>query len=202
MVKQIINGQRSMQKKSSASFNLTDSFLYFSEKNMEDFFYDSLIYICEHDERGAFGLVINQPLKLTTKKLFKSLNLSADTLVHDLDRVMQGGPVDVDKVFVLHGKQSASDASTKLLENLYLSTDAEILKRITKQADTTLKVFLGYCGWGANQLDEEFNEGAWEVIKTSQERIFDTKPSQLVDTISIELGYNLREISKGNTQTH
>ncbi len=43
MVKQIINGQRSMQKKSSASFNLTDSFLYFSEKNMEDFFYDSLI---------------------------------------------------------------------------------------------------------------------------------------------------------------
>jgi len=57
-----------MQKKSSASFNLTDSFLYFSEKNMEDFFYDSLIYICEHDERGAFGLVINQPLKLTTKK--------------------------------------------------------------------------------------------------------------------------------------
>jgi len=62
-----------MQKKSSASFNLTDSFLYFSEKNMEDFFYDSLIYICEHDERGAFGLVINQPLKLTTKKLFKSL---------------------------------------------------------------------------------------------------------------------------------
>ena len=202
MVKQIINGQRSMQKKSSASFNLTDSFLYFSEKNMEDYFYDSLIYICEHDERGAFGLVINQPLKLTTKKLFKSLNLSANTLVHDLERVMQGGPVDVDKVFVLHGKQSASDASSKLLENLYLSTDAEILKRITKKADTTFKVFLGYCGWGANQLDEEFNEGVWEVIKTSQERIFDTKPSQLVDTISKELGYNLREISKGNKQTH
>ncbi len=55
---------------------------------------------------------------------------------------------------------------------------------------------------GANQLDEEFNEGIWEVIKTSQERIFDTKPSQLVDTISKELGYNLREISKGNKQTH
>ena len=70
---------------------------------MEDFFYDSLIYICEHDERGAFGLVINQPLKLTTKKLFKSLQLNANSLVHDLDRVMQGGPVDVDKVFVLHG---------------------------------------------------------------------------------------------------
>ena len=169
---------------------------------MEDFFYDSLIYICEHDERGAFGLVINQPLKLTTKKLFKSLKLNANSLVHDLDRVMQGGPVDVDKVFVLHGEQSASDASSKLLENLYLSTDAEILKRITKKADTTFKVFLGYCGWGANQLDKEFNEGVWEVIKTSQERIFDAKPSQLVDTISKELGYNLREISKGNNQTH
>jgi len=191
-----------MQKKSSASFNLTDSFLYFSEKNIEDFFYDSLIYICEHDERGAFGLVINQPLKLTTKKLFKSFQLNASNLVNDLDRVMQGGPVDADKVFVLHGEKSASDVSSKLLENLYLSTDAEILQRIGKQADTTFKVFLGYCGWGANQLNEEVNDGVWEIIQTSHERIFNAKPSQLVDSISTELGYNLREISKGNKQTH
>ena len=49
---------------------------------------------------------------------------------------------------------------------------------------------------------KEVNDGVWEIIQTSHERIFNAKPSQLVDSISTELGYNLREISKGNKQTH
>ncbi|MEK9649742.1 MAG: YqgE/AlgH family protein [Gammaproteobacteria bacterium] len=191
-----------MQKKALTDLNLTDCFLYFSDKNQADFFYDSLIYICEHDNKGAFGLIVNQPLKLTTHKLFKSLQLNSNNLKHDLDRVMQGGPVDGDKVFVLHSKDSGTDFSSKLSNNLYLSTDAEILKRIAEQRNLDFKVFLGYCGWGAQQLEQELNEGVWEVVNTSREKIFDTKPTQLVDRISNELGYNLRDISKGSKQTH
>ena len=88
-----------MQKEHSASFNLTDSYIYFSEKNKEDFFYDSLIYICEHDTGGAFGLIVNKPSRLSTRKLFKSLKLQIPNTINDFDRVMHGGPVDAGQGF-------------------------------------------------------------------------------------------------------
>lgn len=191
-----------MQTVLSTSFNLTDSYLYFSDKNKEDFFYDSLIYICEHDTRGAFGLIINKPSRLSTRKLFKSLELQIPNTINEFDRVMHGGPVDADKVFVIHDEKIDLKISTKLADDLYLSTDAEILKRISKQNNMGYKIFLGYCGWGANQLEEEVTSGAWEILKIARQNIFYEKPAQLVDRISMEVGYNLRDISKGSNQAH
>ena len=202
MEKPTINGPKTMQKEHSASFNLTDSYIYFSEKNKEDFFYDSLIYICEHDTGGAFGLIVNKPSRLSTRKLFKSLKLQIPNTINDFDRVMHGGPVDADKVFVIHDKQTDSEFSTKLAEDLYLSSDAEILRRISNQNNVGYKIFLGYCGWGANQLEEEVKSGAWEILNISRQNIFYEKPAQLVDRISMEVGYNLRDISKRSNQAH
>ena len=64
------------------------------------------------------------------------------------------------------------------------------------------KIFLGYCGWGANQLEEEVKSGAWEILNISRQNIFYEKPAQLVDRISMEVGYNLRDISKRSNQAH
>ena len=78
-----------------------NKFLYFQEKNQNDYFYNSLIYIFEHNQQGALGIVMNKVIPISENIIFKSLKINADI---ERKNLLNGGPVDMNKLFVIHNQ--------------------------------------------------------------------------------------------------
>ena len=93
-----------------------NKFIFFQERNKEDYFYNSLIYIFEHDQNGALGVVVNKMIPIKETKIFETLDLPAND---DNKHLLNGGPVDVNKLFVIHDQNDIESSLTVCL--LYTS---------------------------------------------------------------------------------
>jgi putative transcriptional regulator len=168
----------------SAPINLTHHFLIAMPGLQDETFTKSVVYMCEHSERGALGLVINKPTDINLQGLFDKVDLPLGR--HDLVAapVFMGGPVQTDRGFVLHealmregGHQDeAIFASTMTIPGgLEMTTSRDVLEAISGGAGPR-KVFvsLGYSAWAEGQLESELKENSWLTVKASPELIFDT----------------------------
>ena len=160
-----------------------NKFLYFIEKVPGDFFSNTLIYLCEHDSNGAFGFIVNQPTDFIVSKFLSSIGSKSNNHITSFERLMRGGPVDLDKVFMLHNDRSISNVNTNAGPNKF-------------------KLFLGYCGWSANQLESEIKNNSWHVIDANTDLIFDEPPHNLISAVSEDLGYDLSNISGESKKVH
>ena len=142
------------------------------------FFKSTVTYICEHGEAGAMGIVINKPLDLQLADIFEHLNIQP-LLSHDEGAVLAGGPVKVDRGFVLHSPGVTYDATLKVNEEIWLTTSKDVLVDIASGTgpDKHL-VTLGYAGWSAGQLEQEIAENSWLTAPASQDVLF---KSQVTD---------------------
>jgi putative transcriptional regulator len=138
----------------------------------------TVIYVCEHTERGALGLVINRPTDLTLAALFERIDLKLEIAPARDDIVFFGGPVQTDRGFVLHAPAGDYTSSIKL-GDLTLTTSRDVLQAV---ADGTgparLLVTLGYAGWGAGQLEHEMTQNAWLSVGADPRIIFDVAPDE------------------------
>ena len=108
-----------------------NKFLYFIEKVPGDFFSNTLIYLCEHDSNGAFGFIVNQPTDFTVSKFLSSTGNKSNNQITSFERLMRGGPVDLDKVFMLHNDRSISNANTSpLTDRLFLTSAPEVINSV------------------------------------------------------------------------
>ena len=135
--------------------------------SMEDpYFSRSVTYICEHNDDGAMGIVINQPVELNLGELFKQIKIP--TMGDDNGQpVYAGGPVAQDRGFVLHSPVNEQNwsSSLQLADNIMLTTSKDILEAIAKQQGPEhYLVSLGYAGWSAGQLEGELQDNAWLTI--------------------------------------
>lgn len=164
--------------------NLTHHFLI-AMPGMEDAsFARSVVYLCEHSERGALGLVINKPSDINLKALFEKVELPLDR--EDLAGipVFHGGPVKVDRGFVLHeatfaeGEQPGESvyASTMSIPGgLEMTTSKDVLEALSHGAGPRrVLVTLGYSAWGEGQLESELAENSWLTVDADASIIFDT----------------------------
>ena len=103
-----------------------NKFIFFQERNKEDYFYNSLIYIFEHDQNGALGVVVNKMIPIKETKIFETLDLPSND---ENKHLLNGGPVDVNKLFVIHD-QSDIESSLTVENGLNLTTDMNIIKTI------------------------------------------------------------------------
>ena len=103
-----------------------NKFIFFQERNKEDYFYNSLIYIFEHDQNGALGVVVNKMIPIKETKIFETLDLPAND---ENKHLLNGGPVDVNKLFVIHD-QNDIESSLTVENGLNLTTDMDIIKTI------------------------------------------------------------------------
>jgi putative transcriptional regulator len=154
--------------------NLVDHFLV-SMPSMDDpQFNNTVIYVCEHTESGAMGVVINQATDITVSDLFDKidlqlpLNAQQDGVDLNMMPVLNGGPVQHERGFVLHEPQTPYLASIAIGGKQgarALTTSRDVLEAVSKgTGPDKVLITLGYSGWAAGQLETEVSQNAWLTI--------------------------------------
>lgn len=182
----------------SAPNNFTNHFLIAMPGMADETFAKSVIYLCEHSERGALGLVINKPSEINIQNLFDKVELPLERKDLKDEPVFQGGPVQIERGFVLHepifGESPAPDepvyASTMSIPGgLEMTTSKDVLEALSTGAGPRrVLVSLGYAAWGEGQLETEIVENSWLTVSADRAIIFDTPVSQRYDKALSLLG--------------
>jgi len=138
-------------------------------------FHHTTTYICEHNEDGALGLVINRPLEMQLGEIFRHMDIKTehDDIASEL--VYMGGPVQSDRGFVLHEPLGNWDATLKVTETIGITSSRDILEAMAagERPDNAI-ITLGYAGWGAGQLEQELAANAWLSGPASTRIVFET----------------------------
>ena len=157
-----------------SSINLTHHFLIAMPNMADPYFAKSLTYVCEHNDQGALGLVVNRPIDMTLQALFERLSL---TLKHkDLSDapIYFGGPVQTDRGFVLHEPTGNWQSTLRVRDAIGLTTSKDILEAVGRgEGPQKILVTLGYAGWSAGQLEHELGQNAWLTVEAKDAIIFD-----------------------------
>ncbi len=166
------------------SINLTHHFLIAMPGLQDETFARSVVYLCEHSERGALGLMINKPSDITLKHLFEKVDLPLERSDLQTAPVFQGGPVSTERGFVLHeAVYTDADkpdetvyASTMTIPGgLEMTTSKDVLEALSTGAGPRkVLVSLGYSSWGEGQLESELGENSWLTVGADLSVIFDT----------------------------
>jgi len=151
---------------------------------------NTVIYICEHTEQGALGLVINRPTDLTVGDLLKRLDLplSLEIGAREQAPVFFGGPVQTDRGFVLHMPAHGYGSSIRL-GDIALTTSRDVLQDVAVgKGPEHMLITLGYAGWGAGQLEDEMSQNAWLHVDATNQILFDMAPEKRYDAALAQLG--------------
>jgi len=177
-----------------APINLTNHFLIAMPGLSDELFGRSVVFMCEHSERGALGLVINKPSDILLPRLFEKVDLPMgrdDLLEHP---VFQGGPVQTERGFVLHeavsGEGESVYASTLSIPGgLEMTTSKDVLEAMASGAGPRrVFVSLGYASWGQGQLESEITENSWLTVEADPSLIFDTPVAERYERAMALLG--------------
>ena len=182
----------------SAPINLTHHFLIAMPGLEDESFSRSVVYLCEHSERGALGLIINKPSDITLKGLFDKVDLSLRREDLTQEPVFQGGPVQTERGFVLHEPMLMDKAETD--ESVYASTmtipgglemttSKDVLEAMASGAGPRrVFVSLGYASWGQGQLESEITENSWLTVEADPNLIFDAPVAERYERAMALLG--------------
>ena len=160
------------------SINLTNHFLIAMPNMADPYFAKTLTYICEHNDQGALGIVVNRPIDMTLQALFERLSLNLRNRAFADEPIYFGGPVQTDRGFVLHlpaGEwQSTLKVTCGVREPIGLTTSKDILEAVGRgEGPAKMMVSLGYAGWSAGQLEHEITQNAWLTVEAKDAIIFD-----------------------------
>ena len=185
--------------------NLTHHFLIAMPGLQDETFHRSVIYLCEHSERGALGLVINKPSDINLRVLFEKVDLHLNSPEFGEAPVYQGGPVQTERGFVLHEPMVANApdsaesvyASTMTIPGgLEMTTSKDVLEALaTGAGPRKVLVSLGYSAWEQGQLESELAENSWLTVGADPAVIFDTPVEQRYDRALMLLGLEAWKLS-------
>jgi putative transcriptional regulator len=182
--------------------NFTNQFLIAMPGMTDDTFAGAVVYLCEHTEKGALGLVINKPIDIKLKNLFEKVELTLERPDLAETPVYFGGPVQTERGFVLHDKLSEEGGHySSTLEipggELEMTTSKDVLEALSHGAGPRrILVTLGYAGWGAGQLEEEIGRNGWLTVEAKADIIFDAPPEARYDRALSLLGIDPRMLSQ------
>jgi putative transcriptional regulator len=162
----------------------------------DSLFERSLIYVCEHNENGAMGIVLNIELDLDIGQLLTQMKLGNSTLWLSDKPVMSGGPIHTDRGFVLHTPMDGFHASLPLTDELMMTSSADILSTLGTSAEPKqYMIALGYAGWEAGQLEQELLDNTWLTIPASSDIIFNTPVEERWLAASRTLGIDIWQLA-------
>ena len=178
----------------------------------DPYFNKTVTYICEHNEEGAMGLIINLPVSITLSQLLKQVeydeevkadsphgNDSSDIadVTNSLEQlVLSGGPIAQQRGFVLHSAQKGWSSSLALNKELMITTSKDILMALgTEKAPSKFMVTLGYAGWGPGQLEQELQDNSWLTTPADSEILFNTPVELRWKKATEKLGIDLAHLS-------
>lgn len=155
-------------------------------------FKESLVYILDHGENGAFGVIVNHSMGMNLADVFSQLSISTTDELIENTAVLHGGPVDEGHGLVLHRQGSKFETTTEFKGGISVSSSLDILKSIAAgEPPTQYLVVLGHAGWSPGQLESEVSANAWLTVEASDGILFETpmhaRRQAAGDKIGIEL---------------
>ncbi len=175
---------------------LTNQFLIAMPSLADPNFERTVTLICQHDENGALGIVINRPTQLTLDDVFQQLDLPAKNIDQPDSLIFNGGPVHTERGLVLHSTQGDWDSSLQISDDLTLTTSRDILEAIAdNKGPKRCLMALGYAGWGEGQLESEMRQNAWLSGPADENIIFQTPVEDRWTLAAQRLGIDLSLMS-------
>jgi putative transcriptional regulator len=159
-------------------------------------FHSTVTLICEHNDEGALGIVINRPLRLSLGGLFEQMSLDKPDMAAAKAPILSGGPVARERGFVLHNPGLTFKNSMSVSENIRLTLSRDILNALAagKGPEKSL-IALGYAGWEPGQLETEMLANTWLNIPASPEIVFDIPFSDRWVYATNSLGIDISRLS-------
>ena len=164
-----------------------------------DYFRDTITYVCDHNKKGAMGIVVNRPLKLTVADVLQQLELPNTADVEAV--VLEGGPVQRNAAIILHSDDFRVEKSVAVGDGLSLTAEVDMLAAIGRgEGPSRFVVALGYAGWGSGQLEGELEANTWLTCRGSKALIFDVPFEERLDTAAKAVGidFSLMSGQSGN----
>jgi putative transcriptional regulator len=160
-------------------------------------FHRTVIYVCAHSAEGAMGLIINKPLSdLSFTDILGQLNIQPRSNSCAQIHVHRGGPVEVQRGFVLHSSDYRKTGTVAVNDGIALSATTEILKDIAEGLGPQQNLMaLGYSGWGPDQLDEEIKRNAWLSVPADPGLLFSDDCEHKWDRALARLGIAAHRLS-------
>jgi len=177
--------------------NLSNHFLIAMPAMADPFFAKSLTYVCEHNEQGALGIVVNRPINLTLSELFAQIQVPLNAAeLRDIP-VHFGGPVQTDRGFVLHEPAGKWQSTLAISDRIGLTTSKDILQAVGDgQGPHNLLVTLGYAGWSQGQLEDELSQNAWLTVAATDQILFGMSAEDRLPAAMALLGIDYASLSE------
>lgn len=185
--------------------SLQDHFLIAMPSMKDGIFERSVIYICEHNNEGAMGIIINLPVNISIDELLSQTieaDLDDETAVpaepkKAIDKpVFKGGPVSEDRGFVLHTAYPGFSSSLQINDELMITSSLDVLATLgtNKQPDNYI-VALGYSGWTKGQLEQEIADNSWLTINADENILFNVPVHQRWEQAVQKIGIDVSQLS-------
>jgi putative transcriptional regulator len=157
----------------------------------------TLTYICEHNDQGALGIVVNRPLEMTLQALLEQVSIPPAGGKFKSVPIHFGGPVQVDRGFVLHSPLGQWQSTLAVSTEIGLTTSKDILQAVARgEGPGKLFVTLGYAGWAPGQLEHELALNAWLTVQASPDVIFDLPVEKRLSAAMSLLGIDFASLSE------
>lgn len=162
----------------TADLNLANHFLIAMPSMLDPVFGGTVVYLCEHNANGALGVIINKPTDMTMDVLLDRIDLKLEIVPSQKKMsekpVMFGGPVQVERGFVLHSPVGQFSSMMKVTEDVTLTTSKDVLEAVASgQGPARVLVTLGCAGWSAGQLENEIGRNGWLTVRADPDILFD-----------------------------
>jgi len=178
---------------------LTNQFLIAMPGLEDPNFFRSVTYICEHNEDGAMGLIINRPMNMQLGEVFEHIQVQEASLEARQVPVYLGGPVQQERGFVLHSPIGDWEATLKVTDRIGVTSSLDILHAIARDEGPEQKLIsLGYAGWGAGQLEQELADNAWLSGPADPDILFNKPNEERWKAAAASLGVDL-DLLSGDT---
>lgn len=175
---------------------LTNQFLVAMPAMADANFSQTVTFIWEHNHEGALGIIINRPLQMRLADVFEQLKMPMSPAVSGVQPVLQGGPVQTDRGFVVHRVGGDWEHTRQVSSRIQVTTSPDILDAMARgTGPETALVALGYAGWGAGQLETELAHNAWLTVPCDEDILFNTPFEQRWHAAGRLLGIDVATIS-------
>ena len=177
--------------------NLTDHFLIAMPNMVDPHFAKTLTFICEHNDQGALGVVINRPIDMNLQTLLEQISIPLESDAFKSIPVHFGGPVQTDRGFVLHMPVGQWQSTLAVGSEIGLTTSKDILQAVARgEGPQQILVTLGYAGWAPGQIEHELAQNAWLTVPARPEVIFGLPPEERVAAAMQLLGVDYASLSE------
>jgi putative transcriptional regulator len=178
------------------SVDLTQHFLIAMPAMVDPHFAKSLTLVCEHNENGALGIVINRPTDMNLHGLLEQIKITPGVDAFRSVPVHYGGPVQVDRGFILHRPVGTWQSTLAVGPEIGLTTSKDILEAVARgEGPEHMLVTLGYAGWAPGQLEHELAQNAWLTVLATSDILFDMPAEERLAAAMDVLGVDFANLS-------